>query len=39
VGSIFPDVALPDQHGRLVRLTDARAGRRALIVVFRSAAW
>jgi hypothetical protein len=39
VGSRFPDVALPDQHGRMVGLHAARAGRRALIVFYRSADW
>jgi hypothetical protein len=39
VGDLFPDFRLPDQHGRLVGLTAGRAGRRALVVVFRSASW
>ena len=39
VGERFPDVALPDQHGRMVDLHVARAGRRALVVFYRSAAW
>lgn len=39
IGSIFPEFALPDQHGRLVGLTDERAGGKALVVVFRSASW
>ena len=39
VGSRFPDVVLPDQHGRMVDLHAARGGRRALIVFFRSADW
>ncbi len=38
-GSRFPDVTLPDQHGRTVDLHSARAGRRALVVFHRSAAW
>jgi hypothetical protein len=35
----FPDVRLLDQHGRLVDLDAARAGRPALVVLFRSARW
>jgi hypothetical protein len=39
VGSIFPDVLLPDQHGNPIDLHAARAGRRALVVFYRSADW
>jgi peroxiredoxin len=39
VGERFPDVRLPDQHGREVDLHAARHGRPALVVVYRSAAW
>jgi peroxiredoxin len=39
VGSQFPDVVLPDQHGHTVDLHEIRAGRRALILFYRSAAW
>lgn len=39
VGSRFPDVRLPDQTGRTVDLHAERAGRRALVVVYRSAGW
>ncbi len=39
VGQRFPDIALPDQSGTLVDLHRARAGRRALVVVHRSARW
>jgi peroxiredoxin len=39
VGTRFPDVVLPDQTGRTVDLHVARAGRRALIVFYRSADW
>ena len=39
VGERFPDVVLPDQHGRQVDLHAARAGRRALVVFYRSARW
>ena len=38
-GTRFPDVTLPDQHGRRVSLHEERAGRRALIVFHRSALW
>ena len=39
VGSSFPDFALPDQRGDLVCFNTTRAGRRALVVVYRSADW
>ncbi len=39
VGSRFPDIRLPDQSGRVVDLHAARAGRRALVVIYRSARW
>jgi peroxiredoxin len=39
VGKRFPDVVLPDQHGRTVDLHAARAGRRALVLFYRSARW
>jgi peroxiredoxin len=39
VGDRFPDVILPDQHGKLVDFHAARRNRRALIVFHRSAAW
>ncbi len=39
VGERFPDLSLPDQHGRTVDLHAARAGRRALVVFYRSARW
>jgi peroxiredoxin len=35
----FPDVTLPDQHGNMVRLHQARGDRRALVVFHRSASW
>jgi len=35
----FPDVILPDQHGVVTDLHAARAGRRALVVFYRSARW
>jgi hypothetical protein len=38
-GSRFPDVVLPDQSGTPVDLHAARAGRRALVVFYRSAEW
>jgi hypothetical protein len=39
VGSRFPDLRLPDQSGRRVDLHAERSGRRALVVVYRSARW
>jgi hypothetical protein len=38
-GEPFPDVVLPDQTGTAVDLHRARAGRRAIVVVHRSAEW
>ena len=38
-GERFPDVHLSDQTGTLVDLHDARAGRPALVVIYRSAEW
>jgi peroxiredoxin len=39
VGDHFPEVILPDQHGNLVDLHQARGNNRALVVFHRSAAW
>ncbi|MGI9147824.1 MAG: hypothetical protein ACR2IK_14945 [Chloroflexota bacterium] len=39
VGARFPEVQLPDQTGRPVDLHVARGGRRALVIVYRSARW
>jgi hypothetical protein len=39
IGTRFPDLVLPDQSGTPVRLHDARRGRRALVVFYRSARW
>jgi peroxiredoxin len=39
VGSRLPDVGLPDQSGHLVDLHAYRAGRPALVVLYRSAKW
>ncbi len=39
IGAVFPDVSLPDQHGRMVDLHGYRDGRPALFVVHRSAEW
>jgi len=39
VGERFPDITLPDQSGTPVRLHEARRGRRALVVFYRSARW
>lgn len=39
IGTLFPDFTLADQHGTPVNFTAARSGKRAMIVVYRSAAW
>ena len=39
VGDRFPDLVLPDQHGQPVDLHETRAGRKALVVFYRSAGW
>lgn len=39
VGRIFPDFELPDADGKPVRLHTWRAGRRALLLFYRSAGW
>ena len=39
VGTRFPDLVLPDQRGSAVDLHAARAGRRALVLFYRSASW
>jgi len=39
VGKQFPDVVLPDQHGRPVNLHKTRSGRKALVVFYLSAGW
>jgi peroxiredoxin len=39
LGSCLPEIRLPDQTGQPLDLTAARAGRPAIIVVFRSAQW
>lgn len=39
VGSSFPDFTLPDQRGNLVSFAATCAGRKALVVVYRSADW
>jgi len=38
-GALFPDFELPNADGQRVRLHEWRAGRRALMIFFRSAAW
>ena len=39
VGERLPDFTLPDQHGDAVTFSEARAGRKALVVFNRSARW
>ncbi len=38
-GERFPDVRLADQCGTIVDVHEARAGRKALVVFYRSAEW
>ena len=38
-GEPFPDVALPDQTGQVVRLHAHRRGQPAIIIFYRSADW
>jgi peroxiredoxin len=39
MGERFPDVRLPNQHGKEVDLHAARDGGAALVVFYRSASW
>jgi peroxiredoxin len=39
VGAAFPDIELPDAGGQPISLHAWRAGRRALVVFYRSAKW
>jgi peroxiredoxin len=39
IGERFPDITLPDQTGAPIRLQQARRGRQALVVFYRSARW
>lgn len=39
VGTRLPDVVLPNQHGDIVDVHAAGAGRSTLLVVVRSADW
>jgi peroxiredoxin len=39
IGEPFPDFTLPDQHGNAVTFSATRGGKRAMIVVHRSASW
>ncbi|MSP21466.1 MAG: hypothetical protein EXR66_00305 [Dehalococcoidia bacterium] len=39
VGECFPDYTLHDQHNEHVGIEAARAGRKAFIVLQRSARW
>ncbi len=39
VGERFPAVVLPDQHGQPFDLHKTRAGRKGLVVFYRSAGW
>ena len=39
VGERFPDIRLPDQTGEIVDLHARRNGRKAIVIVHRSADW
>jgi hypothetical protein len=39
VGAAFPNIELPDAGGQSISLHAWRAGRRALVVFYRSANW
>ena len=39
IGEPVPDFMLPDAFGNMVRFSDARGGKRALILFYRSASW
>lgn len=39
LGALFPNFTLPDQHGTPINFTATRDGKRAMLVVHRSAAW
>ena len=38
-GKKLPDFTLPDQHGKAVTFSEARAGKKALVMFHRSAQW
>ncbi|NDK12946.1 MAG: hypothetical protein GW911_12980, partial [Armatimonadetes bacterium] len=39
VGDRMPDFSLADQNGKLVSFHEARGGRKAYLLVVRSASW
>ena len=39
LGDQLPDFTLPDAYGNAINFTEARAGRPAAIIFFRSAVW
>ena len=39
LGEVVPDFDLPDAFGKRVRLSDARRGRPAVVLFYRSAVW
>ena len=39
VGERLPDFTLPNQHGEPVDIHEDRAGRKAVVVFYRSAVW
>ncbi len=39
IGERLPGIVLPDQHGNLVNIEEARGGGRALVMFHRSVRW
>ena len=39
IGEQLPDFRLPDQAGQVVHYDAARAGKKALVLFYRSASW
>ena len=39
IGELLPDFTLPDQDNNPVNFTQARQGKRAMVVFHRSARW
>jgi len=39
IGAVLPDFTLPDPWGKAVHFETARAGKKALVLFYRSASW
>ncbi|MFT5090908.1 MAG: peroxiredoxin [Candidatus Latescibacterota bacterium] len=39
IGEVLPDFTLPDQWGKAVNFKAARAGKKGLVLFYRSASW